>query len=68
MNDSDRSSDDNGRFMSVDCVDFWLDGAGDNTVRPIPPERLERAKAERAKILEAQAAASQSQQQNGKQP
>ena len=42
--------------MSADCVDFWLDGPGDKTVRPIPPERLERAKAERAKILAAQQA------------
>jgi hypothetical protein len=41
--------------MTLDCIDFWLDGPGDHTVRPCRPEHLEHAKAERAKILAAQA-------------
>lgn len=54
--------------MTVDCVDFWLDGPGDHTVRPCRPELLEHAKAERAKILAAQAAQGQSPSSNGEQP
>jgi hypothetical protein len=65
MNDREPPLEDTGHSLTVDCVDFWLLGPGDHTVRPIPPERLEWAKAERAKILAAQAAA---QQPNGKQP
>lgn len=49
-------SDDESYFHSDNCVDFWLDGPGDTTVRPIPPERLEHAKALRDRILAAQAA------------
>lgn len=40
--------------MTVDCVDFWLDGPGDTTVRPIPESRLPQAKALRELILEAE--------------
>ncbi len=40
-----------GRFVSDNCVDVWMEEPGDYTVRPIPPgPRLERAKAERLKI------------------
>jgi len=55
MNDADFRSDETGRFLSVDCIDFWLEGPGDHSVRPIPSDRLEHAKAERAKVLAAQA-------------
>jgi hypothetical protein len=41
--------------MTVDCVDFWLDGPADTTVRPLTGERLERAKALRALILAEEA-------------
>jgi hypothetical protein len=54
MNDAESTSDDTSRSLTLDCVDFWLDGPGDHTVRPIPPERLVHAKAEWAKILAAQ--------------
>ena len=46
-------------FHSLDCEDFWLDQPGDTTIRPIPPERLERAKALRDRILAAEAAKTQ---------
>jgi hypothetical protein len=62
MNDTNQTSDDGGRFLTVDCVDFWFDGPGDTTVRPIPPERLEQAKALRDRILAAEAAAKQASQ------
>jgi hypothetical protein len=51
--------------MTVDCVDFWLDGPGDHTVRPCRPEHLEHVKAERAKIEAALAAKDQS-ESNGR--
>jgi hypothetical protein len=52
---SDKHTDNNGgRFLS-DCVDFWFDGPGDNTVRPIPAEQLEQAKALRDRIRAAEA-------------
>ncbi len=56
MNDAERKPSDGGRFLTVDCVDFWFDGPGDTTVRPIPPERMEQAKALRDQILAAEAA------------
>ena len=37
-------------FDSSECVDVVFDGIGDTTVRPIPPERLAQAIAERDKI------------------
>jgi hypothetical protein len=44
-----------GRFLSVDCV--FIDEPGDQTVRPIPPGlRLEHSKALRHLILAAEAA------------
>lgn len=51
------SSDDTAQSMTIDCVDYWIDEPGDTTVRPIPPERLERAKALRELILAAEAEA-----------
>jgi len=51
-------------FNSFDTDVFWLDKPGDTTVRPIPPERLERAKALRAQILKAKA----EQSKHGTQP
>lgn len=41
---------DGGSFMTINCVDVWIDKPGDTTVRPIRPSLLERAKAERAKV------------------
>jgi hypothetical protein len=37
-------------FTSHDCDDFFFDGPGDTTVRPITGERRKRAEAEWAKI------------------
>ena len=45
----------NGRFLTVDCIDVVIDEPGDHTVRPIPPERLEQAKALRDRIRAAEA-------------
>lgn len=59
MNDPRKTPEDTGRSLSTDCDDFWLDGPGDHTVRECPPYLLEHAKAERAKILAAQATVSQ---------
>src|SRR5438046_1060900 len=56
MNESNPAPDANGCSLTVDCVDFWLDGPGDTTVRPIPPERIEQARALRDRILAAEAA------------
>jgi hypothetical protein len=56
MKSHEKNPTDGGRFLSTDCVDFWLDGPGDHTVRPCRPELLEHAKAERAKIQGALAA------------
>ena len=47
--------------MTIENIDFWLDGPGDHTVRPCRPEHLEHAKAERAKIQTAQAEAGKNQ-------
>ncbi len=58
MSDTNRTDKDGGRFLS-DCVDFWLDGPGDHTVRPIPPERIEQARALRDQIRAAEAAEKQ---------
>lgn len=44
---------DGGSSDSFDCVDVFLDGPGDTTVRPCRPEHLAHARAERAKILAA---------------
>src|SRR5579859_3482898 len=35
---------------SFDCLDLFLDGKGDTTIRPCPPELLPSALAERAKL------------------
>jgi hypothetical protein len=59
MNETNHTTEDGGRFLTVDCDDFWLDGPGDHTVRPIPPERIERARALRDQILAAEAAKKQ---------
>ena len=59
--------DDESYFHSLDCDVVWLDKPGDTTVRPIRPSLLEHAKAERAKILAAQALQG-SPPQNVKQP
>jgi hypothetical protein len=61
MSDTNHTSKDGGRFLTVDCDDFWLDGPGDHTVRPISTERLARAKALRDQILAAEAAKQASQ-------
>jgi hypothetical protein len=55
MNDTNHTGNVGARSWS-DCVDFWFDGPADHTVRPIPPERLEQAKALRDQILAAGAA------------
>ena len=55
MNNSDHL-DMKGDYSWTDCVDFWFDGPWDNTIRPIPPERIERVKALRDQILAAEAA------------
>ncbi len=55
MSETNHTNKDGGRSWS-DCVDFWLDGPADHTVRPIPPERLEQAKALRDQIRAAEAA------------
>jgi hypothetical protein len=47
---------DTGRSLTVDCLDVWIDEPGDTTVRPIPPERLEQAKALRDRIRAAEEA------------
>jgi hypothetical protein len=52
-------SDAGSYFHSLNCDIFWLDKPGDTTVRPIPPERLEWAKALRARILAAEGAETQ---------
>lgn len=49
-------NEETGRFLTVDCIDVFIDEPGDTTVRPIPPERLARAKALRDQILAADAA------------
>ncbi len=49
-----------GRFLTVDCIDVFIDEPGDHTVRPIPPgPRLEQAKALRDQIRAAEAAEKQ---------
>jgi enoyl-CoA hydratase/carnithine racemase len=56
--------EDSGYFTTENCVDFWLDGPGDRTVRPLTGARLEQAKALRALIMEEEA--KQKEQQNSK--
>lgn len=67
MNDNFELVTDEPCCMTIDCTDFWLDGPGDHTVRPCRPEHLEHAKAERAKILAAQALQNQPPSPNGQQ-
>ncbi len=55
MKNNEGRPDDSGRFLSTDCVDFWFDGPGDHTVRPVPAHRLAQVKAEHEKILAAEA-------------
>jgi hypothetical protein len=50
MNDKEEK----GRFVS-DCIDVFVDEPGDTTVRPIPPERIEQARALRDQIMAAEA-------------
>jgi hypothetical protein len=45
-----------GRFLTVDCLEVWIDEPGDITVRPIAPERLAHARAVRERILAEEAA------------
>jgi len=65
MSDTNHTGSNGARSWS-DCVDFWLDGPADHTVRPIPPERLEQAKALRDQILAAEAAEKQAAQDTAK--
>jgi hypothetical protein len=53
---------DTGRSLTLDCDDVWIDEPGDTTVRPIPPERLEQAKALRDLIRAAEEAKKQTPQ------
>jgi hypothetical protein len=50
MNEGAISPDDGGTFKTINCVDVWIDGPGDLTVRPIRPSLLEQAKAARASV------------------
>ncbi len=38
-------------FDSRDCINFIVDGPGDNTIRPVRPEHREQALAERERFL-----------------
>ena len=49
MSDPKQFPDGSGYFFS-ECTDIWIEGPGDSTVRPIPPERMEQAKAARELI------------------
>jgi hypothetical protein len=51
MNETDAK----GRFVS-DCIDVLIDEPGDQTVRPIPPGRIEQARALRDRIQAAEKA------------
>ena len=57
------ANEENGRFVS-DCIDVFIDEPGDHTVRPIPPERIEQARALRDQILAAEAAQKQASQES----
>lgn len=37
---SESNQSESGRFDSLDCIDVVVDGPGDQTVRPCPPELL----------------------------
>ena len=50
-----KDNEENGRFLSDDCIDVFVDEPGDHTVRPIPPERIEQARELRDRILAAEA-------------
>ena len=52
MNDNEEKC----QFLTRDCNDVFIDEPGDQTVEPIPPKRLEQAKALRDQILAAEAA------------
>jgi hypothetical protein len=43
------------RFDSRDCVNVLIEAEGDTTIRPCPPELLERMMAERDRIARLQA-------------
>jgi hypothetical protein len=43
-------------FHSLNCVDVFIDEPGDTTVRPSPPEQLERLKDLRDRLQAALAA------------
>ena len=49
-------SNDNGRFLTVDCIDVFIGEPGDTTVRPVPEYRLKQLKELRDQILAAEAA------------
>jgi len=49
-------SKENGRFLSTDCIDVFIDEPGDHTVRPVPAHRLEQLKALRDLIRAAEEA------------
>jgi hypothetical protein len=57
--DDTHAVNNDGRFLSTDSDDFWLEEPGDHTVRPCPPYLLEHSKAERAKIQAALAEAAE---------
>ncbi len=52
---SDKKPCREGRFFS-DWIEVFIDEPGDHTVRPIPPERMEQAKALRDRIRAAETA------------
>jgi hypothetical protein len=47
----DSGDEDEGGFDSRDCVDFVIEGPGDNTVRPCRPSLLKHMMAEREKLI-----------------
>ena len=50
MNEMFEFSPEPSGFESRNCVDIWIDGPGDTTVRPCPPELLPLCMAERERI------------------
>jgi hypothetical protein len=55
MSDKNYTDNEGGRFLSVDCVDFWFDAPADYTVRPMSPDRIQQAKAFLDEIRAAEA-------------
>jgi hypothetical protein len=48
-------------FCSPDCIDLVLDGAGDNTVRPLRPSLMRHALAQRERLARLRELAKQEQ-------